>query len=186
MVRPTEKSYSIIQQISPNSHWWFLADISPISHMIWEIIACYDFSDQMISRRCSRSHMISRRFLAEKSYDSRRSRFLPPSVISRREIGEKSPVWIRLISKRIWHSICFNLLVKLYLSSSMCPSTVTELHDMTWQSDAIRVCFVNKHAWHDEITSRQYYCFLCSQPMTSSSSNHQHDHIMFGKTQTFL
>ena len=88
------ESYSIIQQISPNSRWWFLADFSPISHMIWEIIACYDFSDHMRNRRCSRSHMISRRFLAEKSYDSRRSRF-SPSVISRREIGEKSPVWIR-------------------------------------------------------------------------------------------
>ena len=35
------ESYSILQQISPNSHWWFLADFSPISHdltnhsMLW-------------------------------------------------------------------------------------------------------------------------------------------------------
>ena len=35
-------------------------DLSPISHMIWEIIACYDFSDHMRNRRCNRSHMISR------------------------------------------------------------------------------------------------------------------------------
>ena len=89
------ESYSIIQQISPNSHWWFLADFSSISRMIWEIIASYDFSDHIRNRRCSWSHMISRRFLAEKSYDSRRSRFSPPSVISRRFLCEKSPVWIR-------------------------------------------------------------------------------------------
>ena len=60
------ESYSIIQQISPNSHWWFIADISPISPMIWEIVACYDFSDHMRNRQCSRSHMISRR---EITYD---------------------------------------------------------------------------------------------------------------------
>ena len=88
----------------PNSHWWFLAEksarnhgggwkprsprivwflgdfsprnhmrsaASPISHMIWEIIACYDFSDHMRNRR---------------------------------DIGEKSPVWIRtdLLYDAVW------------------------------------------------------------------------------------
>ena len=48
------ESYSIIQQISPNSHWWFLADFLPISHMIWEMLWFF------------------------RSYNSRWSRFSPP------------------------------------------------------------------------------------------------------------
>ena len=74
------ESYSIIQQISPNSHWWFITDISLISHMMWEIIACYDFSDHMRNRRW---YPISYDFPTI-------SVFTPPWFL-----GEKSPVWIR-------------------------------------------------------------------------------------------
>ena len=49
------ESYSIIQQIGPNSHWRFLANFLPISHMIWEIIVCYDFWKQMRNQGYSQS-----------------------------------------------------------------------------------------------------------------------------------
>ena len=78
------ESYNIIQQISPN--------FSPISHMIWEIIACYDISDHM--RNKSEMQPISYDFSARNRQEiigfsaisvfSPLSDFLP---ISRQEIA---------------------------------------------------------------------------------------------------
>ena len=85
------ESCSIIQQISPNSHWWFLADFSydlRNHSMLW-FLRSYDFSAMQL---------ISYDFLARNRWEIIRFSAISvftPSVISSREIGEKSPVWIR-------------------------------------------------------------------------------------------